>query len=267
MTRLIGLLLILILSLHLNSCATLNPDEEQINKMALQAYEEVKSRAKISKHPEWTAMLNRVAPRVAQASGEDFEWEWILIDSPEVNAWCMPGGKMAVYTGIMPVLKTEAALAAVLGHEVAHASKRHGKKRYARAIRGNIAGLVIGGATSIGGQLFCRSESCRLLTGLGGAVGGFAVAFFDRKFSREQETEADKSGQVYMARAGYDPAESINVWERMAAATRNQPAPPEWMSTHPSSERRQQQLSKWLPEAERYYRKAPQQFGLGETIN
>ena len=88
-------------------------------------------------------MLNRVAPRIAEASGEKFNWEWMLIENPEVNAWCMPGGKIAVYTGIMPVLKTEAALAAVLGHEVAHATKRHGKKRYARAIKGNLAGRGI----------------------------------------------------------------------------------------------------------------------------
>lgn len=247
-------------------CALFNPKEKDINAMALKAYDEVKSQAKISNHAEWTQMLNRVAPRIAKASGENFKWEWMLIESPEVNAWCMPGGKMAVYTGIMPVLKTEAALAAVLGHEVAHATKRHGKQRYARAMQGNVAGLVIGAATSVGGQLWCKSESCRMLTGLGGAAAGFAVAFFDRKFSRGDETEADKIGQQYMAQAGYEPSEAINLWQRMNEKSGGK-APPEFLSTHPSDVTRRKNLSQWLPQAELIYSKAPQKHGLGEPIN
>lgn len=247
------------------SCSSLDPDEADINTMALKAYNEVKTQAKISNNKEWTAMLNRVAPRIAAASGEKFDWEWMLIESPEVNAWCMPGGKMAVYTGIMPVLKTEAALAAVLGHEVAHATKRHGKQSYARAIKGNLAGLVIGVTTALGGQLLCKSESCKMLTGLGGAAAGFAIAFFDRKFSRENETEADKFGQGYMARAGYDPAESIKLWERMGAASGGK-APPEFLSTHPSDVTRKTNLTKWLPEAQKLYSQSPEKFGLGEDI-
>lgn len=247
-------------------CSSLDPDEKDINKMALQAYDDMKTKSKISTNAEWTAMLNRVAPRIAKASGENFDWEWMLIESPEVNAWCMPGGKIAVYTGIMPVLKTEAALAAVLGHEVAHATKRHGKERYARAIKGNVAGLVIGAASVVGGQMFCKSESCRMLTGLGGAAAGFAITFFDRKFSRGDETEADKVGQQYMAKAGYDPEESIHLWERMSAANGGAAAPPEFMSTHPSDETRRKNLSGWLPEAEQTYSKSPQKYGLGQNI-
>ena len=260
-----SLILALIFSLLFSSCSSLDPKEDDINAMALKAYDEVKTKAKISTNAEWTAMLNRVAPRIAQASGENFKWEWMLIDSPEVNAWCMPGGKMAVYTGIMPILKNEAALAAVLGHEVAHATKRHGKQRFARAMKGNIAGLVIGGAAAVGGQLFCKSESCRLLTGLGGAAGGFAVAFFDRKFSRGDESEADKVGQVYMAKAGYEPSEAIKLWERMGAASGGA-APPEFMSTHPSDTTRRKNLNDWLPEASSYYEKAPQKHGLGQDM-
>lgn len=259
------LLLILFGVLNLSGCSSLDPSEKDINAMALKAYEEVKTQAKISNNAEWTAMLNRVAPRIAKASGENFDWEWMLIDSPEVNAWCMPGGKMAVYTGIMPILKNEAALAAVLGHEVAHATKRHGKERYARAIKGNIAGLVIGGAAAVGGQIFCKSESCRLLTGLGGAAAGFAIAFFDRKFSRGDETEADQEGQIYMAKAGYDPSEASKLWERMSESSGGQ-APPEFMSTHPSDQTRQRNLNQWLPDAQAYYEKAPKKYGMGEEI-
>lgn len=252
-------------SLFFQSCSSLDPSEKEIDAQALKAYGEVKKQAKISNNKEWTEMLNRVAPRIAKASGENFQWEWMLIESPEVNAWCMPGGKMAVYTGIMPVLKTEAALAAVLGHEVAHATKKHGKQRYARAIKGNLAGLVIGAASVVGGQLWCKSESCRMLTGLGGAAAGFAVSFFDRKFSRADETEADKAGQTYMAKAGYDPSEATKLWDRMGEASGGQ-APPEFISTHPSDVTRKKNLSKWLPEAKEEYRKAPQQYGLGQSI-
>lgn len=248
-----------------SSCSSLNPSEKEINAYALQAYDEIKSKAKISQNIEWTKMLNRVAPRIAKASNENFNWEWILIDDPEINAWCMPGGKIAVYTGIMPILKNEAALAAVLGHEVAHATKRHGKQRYARAIKGNIAGLVIGAATSIGGQIWCKSESCKMLTGLGGAAAGFAVAFFDRKFSRADETQADKVGQIYMARAGYYPAEAERLWERMAASS-GKKASMEFLSTHPSDKTRQENLKRWLPEAMEVYSKAPKQYGVGENI-
>lgn len=260
------ILLVLILLGIFNGCSSLDPDEKDINAYALQAYKEVKSQAKISNNADWTAMLNRVAPRIAKASGENFDWEWMLIDSPEVNAWCMPGGKIAVYTGIMPVLQNEAALAAVLGHEVAHATKRHGKQRYARAIRGNLAGLAIGVASAVGGQLLCKSESCKMLTGLGGAAAGFAIAFFDRKFSRADETESDKVGQEYMARAGYDPSEASKLWERMGQASGGQAAPPEFMSTHPSDVTRRENLNKWLPSAMETYKKAPQKYGLGESI-
>lgn len=260
------LLFLLSFTFFFQSCAMLNPDEKDINAMSLKAYDEVKKQAKISTDAKWTEMLNRVAPRIAKASGENFDWEWMLIDSPEVNAWCMPGGKMAVYTGIMPVLKTEAALAAVLGHEVAHATKRHGKQQYARAVRSNVTGMVIGIGTQLGGQLFCKSQSCRMVTGLGGAAAGLAVTFFDRKYSRSDETEADKVGQHYMAKAGYDPTESIKLWERMSEASAGR-APPEFISTHPSDSTRRGNLTRWLPEAQKDYNSAPAKYGLGEPIN
>lgn len=152
------------------------------------------------------------------------------------------------------------------GHEVAHATKRHGKKGYARAIKGNLLGLVVGGAAVVGGQFLCKTKTCKMLTGLGGAAAGLAIAFFDRKFSRGDETEADHVGQVYMAKAGYNPAEAIHLWERMAAASGGK-APPEFMSTHPSSVRRQNNLRSWLPAANDIYSRAPSRYGLGQKIH
>lgn len=250
-----------------SSCSLLNPEEKQIDQMALQAYQKFRSEAKISNNIKWQAMVDRVARRVTQASGEEENWEWILVEDDQVNAWAMPGGKIAVYTGLLPVVHTEAGLAAVLGHEVAHVTREHGYKQYARAIRSSVAGLVIGAATAIGGQLLCKSESCRYLTGLGGAAAGFAITFFERKFSREQELEADNRGQIYMAKAGYLPSESVEVWERMSQQQKG-PQPLAFMSTHPSDELRQKKLDNSLPEAMAIYEKnkSSQQYGTGGKI-
>jgi predicted Zn-dependent protease len=239
--------------------------EEEINAEAAKAYLEVKSKSKISQNQKWNQMVQRVAQRIARASGENFQWEAVLIESPELNAWCMPGGKIAVYTGIMPVLKTEAALAAVMGHEVAHATLRHGMKGYARAKQESYAGLILAGATIIGGELLCKTQECKQWTQIGGMAAGFGLTFLSRKFSREDESAADQSGQLLMARAGYDPAESVQLWQRMNAAKQGQ-APPEFMSTHPSDQTRQQTLNTWLITAKDEYAKAPAKYGLGEVI-
>lgn len=251
------------------SCASVpggeGPSDAEINAQAAKAYAEVKAKSKISTNKEWNDMVQRVAKRIAAASGEHFQWEYVVIESPEVNAWCMPGGKIAVYTGIMPVLKTEGALAAVLGHEVAHATRRHGKQQYARAMRENMAGIAAGLTAAVAGQFLCKTQTCKILAGVGGAAAGFAITFFDRKYSRADETEADKFGQIYMAKAGYDPSESVKLWERMGAAKKGQ-APPEFLSTHPADETRRANLTAWLPQAERFYEQAPLKFGVGETI-
>ena len=264
------LLVFTIVSL-LVSCASLKipgakePSEAEINEQARKAYLEVKAKSKFSTNKEWNNIVQRVAKRIAAASGENFQWETVLIESPEVNAWCMPGGKMAVYTGIMPVLKTEAALAAVMGHEVAHATLRHGKQRYARAITENYLGMALGGAAILGGQLLCKTDTCKTLSLLGGAAASFAITFFDRKFSRGDESAADKEGQIYMARAGYDPSEAPRLWDRMSAGHAGK-APPEFMSTHPADETRKTALNNWMGNARSAYEHSPHQYGLGEDI-
>lgn len=249
-------------------CASLNqtqtPSEAEINAESAKAYQEVKSKSKISTRKDWTDMVQRVANRIARASGENFQWEIVLIENDEPNAWCMPGGKMAVYTGIMPILKTEGALAAVMGHEVAHATQRHGQKGYARAIEEQQTGALIGVAAAVGGQVLCKTEECRLLAGVGGAAAGVALTFFNRKYSREDESEADQVGQVFMAKAGYDPSESILLWERMSAGKSS--APPEWMSTHPSDSSRRAKLTQWLPQAQQVYQQSSEKYGKGSAI-
>jgi predicted Zn-dependent protease len=251
------------------SCSSLpgaNVSEAEINAQAEQAYREVLAKTPRSHNAEWTAMVERVAKRIAASTNEPtFKWEIALLENKEANAWCMPGGKMAVYTGIMPILKTEGALAAVLGHEVAHATQRHGKERYARAVKGQYIGLGIGLATVVGGQLLCKTEKCRQISAMGGAAAGFLITFLDLKYSRADESEADHYGQTYMAKAGYDPAESIRLWERMGAAS-NGKAPPEILSTHPSDATRRANLEKWLPNAEQIYQQAEDKRGVGDPI-
>jgi len=257
-----------ILSMQFSGCASMGESEiseADINAEAEKAYAEIKAKSKMSQNKEWKEMVQRVATRIAQASGENFKWEYVLIESNEVNAWCMPGGKIAVYTGIMPVLKTEAALAAVLGHEVAHATLRHGMQAYARAKKNNYWGLIAAGASIVGGELLCKTENCKKLAALGGVAAGFAITFLDRKFSRTDETSADRAGQIYMARAGYDPSESLKLWERMNAA-KGGSEPPEFMSTHPSDQNRRNNLGAWLPEANAEYARAPVKYGVGRMI-
>src|SRR5579885_3046453 len=149
------------------------PSDDEINAEAAKAYAQVKASYPISTRAGWNAMVQRVAKRIEAASGANFQWEAVLLESPEVNAWCMPGGKIAVYTGLMPVVKNEAALAAVLGHEVAHATLKHGKRQYARAMRQDSMNRAIAGLKNL-----CQSDSCRSMAKAGGDLAGFGMTFF-----------------------------------------------------------------------------------------
>ncbi|MEZ4738031.1 MAG: M48 family metallopeptidase [Flavobacteriales bacterium] len=174
---------------------------------------------------------------------EGFEWAFNVVDDPTVNAWCMPGGKVVVYTGILPITQSDAGLAVVMGHEIAHAIARHGNERMSQALAVQGAGVTLDVLNqekpSLAGDLFLQSF------GIGSQLGMLA-------FSRTHETEADKMGLIFMAMAGYDPREAPVFWQRMSAG--GGAAPPELLSTHPSDETRVRDLEAYMPEALKYYK-------------
>lgn len=171
---------------------------------------------------------------------KDYAWEYKLVDSPDVNAWCMPGGKIVVYTGIMPIAKNDAGLATVMGHEVSHALANHGAQRMSAAQIQSLG--AVGVAVATGGQSAQKQAMWQQYYGMGSQVGVMLP------FSRSHETEADKIGLVLMAIAGYNPEESINFWTRMSAGSNGQ-APAEMLSTHPSDATRIANLQAMVPEA------------------
>ena len=172
-----------------------------------------------------------------------FEWEFNLVEDDNVNAWCMPGGKVVVYTGILPVTRDETGLAVVMGHEIAHAIARHGNERMSQQL------LIQYGGQAVDLLLTSKPDEIRQLFltsyGIAGGVGSLA-------FSRNQETEADKLGLVFMALAGYDPQKAIGFWERMSNLGASQQA--EFLSTHPSDDTRINNLKAFMPEAMKYYK-------------
>lgn len=171
---------------------------------------------------------------------KDYQWEYKLVDDPAVNAWCMPGGKIVVYTGILPITKDEAGLATVMGHEVAHALLNHGQQRMSAGILQQAGAVGVGLATS--GSKENTQQLAMTAYGAGSQMFGMLP------FSRGHETEADKIGLILMAIAGYNPEASVPFWQRMGAASGGQ-SPPEFMSTHPSHDTRVSNLKSWIPEA------------------
>lgn len=231
--------------------------EAEEAKMGEQAYREILAKEKTSTNARWNAILQRVGQRIAQAAQKpNFHWEFRLIESTQKNAFCLPGGKVAFYTGIFPIAKNEAGLAAIMGHEVAHATARHGGQRISVALGTQLGMAGIQAAMGSGGD----STNKRLVLaalGLGTNVG---VAL---PFSRSNESEADEIGLIYMARAGYDPREAPGIWARMAEGAGG--GPPQFLSTHPASLDRKRALEAQQAKAWPIYEKSPQ-YGAGETL-
>lgn len=224
--------------------------EEQELALGLDSYQQVLAGADLVRSGPDLEMVQRVGARIAEVSHRpDFQWEFNLIrDDAMVNAFCLPGGKVAVYTGILPVAKTEAGLATVMGHEIGHAIARHGGQRMTNQLAFQIGGM------GLAALLKEKNPATRDLLlsayGVGGQVGVLLP------FSRSHESEADHIGLVYMAKAGYDPREAISFWQRMEAASGGG-APPEWISTHPSHESRVGHLEELMPEALKHYHPRP----------
>jgi metalloendopeptidase OMA1, mitochondrial len=221
--------------------------DAQQTKLGDQQYAKTLSqdRANIVSSGPAYAQVQRVATRIEAVAGRDkpaFRWQVTLLRKNEANAYCLPGGKIVVYTGILPVTRSDAALATVLGHEVAHATAEHAAERIEREHLTRVAAAIIAG-----GVAFTPSQYLRVVALLGGADA--------LPFSRSQESEADHIGLVYMARAGYQPRQAVAFWKRMQQASKGK-EPPEFASDHPSDAHRIERIEGWMPEAERAYRPA-----------
>lgn len=230
----------------------------EMQTLSYQQYSEFIKSNKISTDQQNTALVKRVGTKIQHAveqymaqnnlssSLKGYNWEFNLVEDPQVNAWCMPGGKVVVYTGILPITKDENGLAVVLGHEIAHAIAQHGDERMSQGLVAQLGGMALQEAIktkpAMTQQLFMTAF------GLGAQVGVLLP------YSRTQESEADRLGLVFMAMAGYDPNIAVPFWERMASMNTGS-KPPVFLSDHPSDAKRIQDIKNEIPEAMKYYKK------------
>lgn len=225
------------------------------SQMGISAYQQILQEESVSENHRINAMVTQVGQRLARVAENarfgqdvglsydpDFAWEFRVIDKEAANAFALPGGKVAVYTGILPYTQSEVGLAVVMGHEIAHVLARHGAERISQNLLAQV------GLSAL--QVGLRNRDPLILQGIGLAY-GLGV---ELPFNRGQESEADRIGLILMARAGYDPREAVPFWQRMAA-NRERQEPPQFLSTHPSSTTRIEQLQAWMPEALRQYRR------------
>ncbi|HEK20550.1 MULTISPECIES: M48 family metallopeptidase [unclassified Mucilaginibacter] len=231
--------------------------DDQVNPAAAASYRQLLSdpKTKVIASGADAQRVKRIGNQLATAIEQylqqngyagkyQFAWEFNLIQSPEVNAWCMPGGKVAVYSGILPVTQTDAGLATVMGHEIGHAIARHSAERMSQQLALQAGGAAVGVASN--GQ---SSAAQNIISSLYGVGGQLALL----KYSRAQESEADRLGLTFMAMAGYDPHQAVYFWQRMAAQNKGG-SPPEFLSTHPSDATRIANIQSLIPEAMKYYK-------------
>jgi predicted Zn-dependent protease len=235
---------------------SLIPNSELL-PLSYNSYEEVLRENKLSKNTEQTALVKKVGSKIQKAVEtymaenkmsdqlKGYSWEFNLLEGDAINAWCMPGGKVAFYEGIMPVCKDEAGVAVVMGHEIAHALGNHGRERMSQGLVQQLGGVAL--AVAIADKPEETQQLFFAAYGIGTTVGAMLP------YSRLHESEADKMGMVFMAMAGYKPNEAPSFWERMTAAS-DRAQPPVFLSTHPSHTRRIKDLEAYIPKAMEYYR-------------
>jgi predicted Zn-dependent protease len=227
--------------------------------MSLQQYDAFLKDHKLSTNKEQTDMVKRVGARIQGAVERylaannmssrlaEYKWEFNLVEDKEVNAWCMPGGKVVVYTGILPVTKGEAGLAVVMGHEIAHAVAEHGNERMSQGLLAEFGGMALSEALSA--KPAATQQLWMAVYGVGAQYGAILP------YGRLQESEADHLGLIFMAMAGYDPNEAVSFWQRMASQKEGAGVP-QFLSTHPSDDTRIENIRRLIPEAMRYYTKS-----------
>jgi predicted Zn-dependent protease len=231
---------------------------EKILSMSFQSHNEYLSKHAIITDTEDARMVKRAGQRIQHAVEQFFadqnmrnrlqgyRWEFNLIADKSINAWCMPGGKVAVYTGILPIAGNETGLAVVMGHEIAHAVAKHGDERMSQGLVTQMGGMLLADALSKKPQ-----ETANLFLGAYGIGTQVGILL---PYSRVHESEADRLGLIFMAMAGYDPREAVGFWQRMSQAKQGV-SPPEFLSTHPADTTRVRNIERLLPEAMAYYRK------------
>ena len=232
--------------------------DEQVLSLSNQQYQEYMKSAKASTNATNTAMVKRVGQNIANAvvsylqqnglaaEVSNYKWEFNLVQDKSVNAFCMPGGKIVVYEGLLPVTQDESSLAIVVGHEVAHAVAKHSAERLSNELRKQYGSQILGAVLQGAGASANLQSISSTVFGIGTTLGGAA-------YSRSQESEADRLGLIFAAMAGYDPNVAVNFWQRMASATGNNYS---ILSDHPSDQSRIKNIQGWLPEALQYYKPA-----------
>lgn len=223
---------------------------QQEAQLGATAFQAVLKESKVDQTPRLVAPVEEVGRRIAAVAGRpDYQWQFVVLDDPTPNAFALPGGKVAVYTGLFPIAKTTAGLAVVMGHEIAHAIARHGAERASQASLAKAGGAALGVAAGAAGASAQSTGMILQAYGLGAQVGALLP------WSRTQESEADQIGLLLMAKAGYDPREALDFWERMRQASERESA--EFLSTHPGHGTREAQIRAWLPEAMKEFQAAP----------
>lgn len=222
--------------------------------MGISAFDEIKTKEKVSSDQDKIAAVNRVGKRIAKTVGSDMpnaQWEFVVFDDDSVNAFALPGGKVGVYTGLFKVAQSDADLAVVMGHEIAHVTAHHGAERMSQGA------LLAAGGVVLDVALKDKDSTTRNLAlaayGVGSTVGVMLP------YSRLDESEADEIGLVYAAKSGYDPRAAITFWKSMKEYSKDKSKPPEWLSTHPSDDTRIEKIEKMMPRMVEIYEKSDKQ--------